>query len=100
LSTLLAAVSPGSYLALCHVASDLDMAVGSGADQWNRMSSLRITLRSRAEVAGLIEGLDLVEPGLVPVNQWRPAADGTGPDRPVPVYAALGRKPGSARTAG
>ena len=72
-STLLAALSPGSYLALCHVASDLDPAVGAGTDQWNRMSSLQITVRSRAEVAGLTAGLDLVEPGLVPVNQWRPA---------------------------
>ena len=95
LSTLVAALSPGSYLALCHVASDLDPAVGAGTDQWNRMSSLHITVRSRAEVAGLIEGLDLVEPGLVPVNQWRPAASGgNGPARPVPVYALLARKRG------
>ena len=91
LSTLLAALSPGSYLALCHVASDLDPAVGAGADQWNMMSPLRITVRSRAEVAGLIEGLDLVEPGLVPASEWRPASGG-GNARPVPVYAALARK--------
>jgi hypothetical protein len=91
LSTLLAALSPGSYLALCHVASDLDPAVGAGADQWNMMSPLRITVRSRAEVAGLIEGLDLVEPGLVPASEWRQAASG-GHARPVPVYAALARK--------
>ena len=100
LATLLAGLSPGSYLGLCHVASDLDPAVGAGADQWNRMSALRITLRSRAEVAGLTEGLDLVEPGLVPVNEWRPAAGGTGPGRPVPAYAVLGRKPRSAYRAG
>ncbi len=93
LSTLQAALSPGSYLALCHVASDLDPAVVAGADHWNRMSALRITLRSRAEVAGLTNGLDLVEPGLVRANQWRPAASGNGAGRPVPVYAMLGRKP-------
>jgi hypothetical protein len=93
LSTLVAALSPGSYLALCHVASDLDPAVVAGADQWNRMSSLRVTVRSRTEVAGLTTGLDLVEPGLVPVNEWRPVP-GNGPDRPAPVYAMLGRKPG------
>jgi hypothetical protein len=94
LSTLVAAMSPGSYLALCHVASDLDPAVEAGTDQWNRMSSLHITVRSRAEVAGLTEGLDLVEPGWVPVNEWRPVSGGNGPDRPVPVYAVLARKPG------
>jgi len=68
-STLLGALSPGSYLALCHVASDLDPALGAGADDWNRMSSLHVTLRSRDEVAGFTGGLDLVEPGLVPVNE-------------------------------
>jgi S-adenosyl methyltransferase len=94
LSKLQAALSPGSYLGLCHVASDLDPAVEGGANQWNRMSPLRITLRSRAEVAGLTTGLDLVEPGLVPVNEWRPAAGQGGLDRPVPAYAMLGRKPG------
>jgi hypothetical protein len=93
-STMMAALSPGSYLALCHVTSDLDPALGSGADQWNRMSSLHVTLRSRAEVAGLIAGLDPVEPGLVPVNEWRPAPGEAGLDQPAPVYAVLARKPG------
>jgi hypothetical protein len=96
ISTLLAALSPGSYLALCQVASDLDPALGAGADLWNRMSPQHITLRSRAEVAGLTAGLDLVEPGLVPVNEWRPASAGAGSDRPAPVYAVLARKPESA----
>jgi hypothetical protein len=94
LSMLQAALSPGSYLGLCHVASDLDPAVTAGANQWNRMSSLRVTLRSRAEVADLIAGLDLVEPGLVPVNEWRPASGANDLDRPVPAYAVLARKPG------
>jgi hypothetical protein len=76
------------------VASDLDPAVAAGADQWNRMSSLHVTLRSRAEVAGLAAGLDLVEPGLVPVNEWRPAAGGDGLDPLIPAYALLARKPG------
>jgi hypothetical protein len=93
-SALLAALSPGSYLALCHVASDLDPALGAGVDHWNSMSSQHFTLRSRAEVAGLTTGLDLVKPGLVPVNQWRPTSGGTPLDPPVPVYAVLARKRG------
>ena len=92
-SALLAALSPGSYLALCHVASDLDPALGAGADHWNRMSSQPVTLRSGAEVAAFTAGLDLVEPGLLPVNEWRPAFGGAPLGRPVPVYAVLGRKP-------
>jgi S-adenosyl methyltransferase len=95
-SVLLEGLAPGSYLALCHLASDLDPALGASAAHWNRVSPLRVTLRSRAEVAGLTAGLDLVEPGLVPVNKWRPGPGGAALDQPVPVYAALARKPGRA----
>ena len=96
-STLVAALSPGSYLSLCHVASDLDPTLRAGAEQWNRVSSLPVTLRSRAEVADFTKGLELVEPGLVPVNEWRPpSGDGGRLDQPVPVYAMLARKPGYA----
>jgi S-adenosyl methyltransferase len=92
-SALLAALSPGSYLALCHVASDLDPALGAGADHWNRMSSQPVTLRSGAEVAAFTAGLELVEPGLLPVNEWRPTFGGASLGQPVPVYAVLARKP-------
>jgi SAM-dependent methyltransferase len=93
-SALLAALSPGSYLALCHMAGDLDPALRAGAEHWNRISPQPVTLRSRAEVAGLTAGLDLVAPGLVPVNEWRPASGGTRPEGLAPVYAVLARKPG------
>jgi S-adenosyl methyltransferase len=91
---LMAPLAAGSYLALCHVASDLDPALGAGVDYWNRISAQHFTLRSRAEVAGLTVGLDLVEPGLVPVNEWRPAPGEARAGRPVPVYAVLARKSG------
>jgi hypothetical protein len=92
-ATLMAAVAPGSYLALCHVAGDLDPSLAAGADHWNRMSPLAVTLRSRAEVAGLAAGLEPVDPGLVPVDEWRPAPGEARPRRPAPVYALVARKP-------
>ena len=30
------------------------------------------TLRSRAQIMDLFDGFDLVEPGLVPLPEWRP----------------------------
>ena len=95
-STLMAATTPGSYLALCHLASDLDPGLAASADQWNRRSRLRVTLRSRAEVASLTAGLEPVEPGLVPVGQWRPTPGEARAGRAVPVYALMARKPGRA----
>jgi hypothetical protein len=93
-AALLRALSPGSYLALCHVASDLDPALAGAADEWNISSSLPVTLRSRDEVAALTAGLEPVQPGLVPVNQWRPGRSSARRDQRVPVYAVLARKPG------
>jgi hypothetical protein len=91
-SALTEAFPPGSYVALCHVASDLDPAVAAGVDYWNRISARQFTPRSRAEVAALADGLELVEPGLVPVNEWRPDPGQPARSRPVPVYAAVARK--------
>jgi hypothetical protein len=92
-SALMTAAPPGSYLALYHLASDLDPALPIAVDRWNWVSAQQVTLRSRAEVAGLTAGLDLVEPGLVPVTEWRPAPDEPCFDHPVPVYGVVGRKP-------
>ena len=93
-AALLRALSPGSYLALCHVASELEPALTAAAGEWNRTSSLLVTLRSRDEVAALAGGLELVQPGLVPVDEWRPAFGAARHDRRAPVYAVLARKPG------
>jgi hypothetical protein len=91
--SLAGAVPAGSHVALYHQASDLDPDVIMGARRWNAMSDRQITLRSRAEVAGLLAGLDPVPPGLVPVTEWRPEAAGPLSGHAIPVYGAVGRKP-------
>jgi S-adenosyl methyltransferase len=48
-------------------------------------------MRSREEVARFFDGLELVEPGLVPVPQWRPDPDTKAV--PAPLWCAVGRKP-------
>jgi hypothetical protein len=94
-SSLIAAVPSGSYVAIYHLASDLDPALGEAARMWNKMMPTQpIALRSEAEVAELVAGLDPVPPGLVPVTDWRPSAD-PRLDRPasVPVYGIVAHKP-------
>lgn len=92
-AALMAAASSGSYLALHHLASDLDPDLPVVVAQWNRVSAQQVTLRSRTEMTFLTAGLDLVEPGLVPVTDWRPAPDEPPRDHLVPVYAVVARKP-------
>jgi S-adenosyl methyltransferase len=94
-SSLMAAVPSGSYVAIYHLASDLDPAMEEAARMWNKMMPTQsIALRSAAGVADLVAGLDPVPPGLVPVTDWRPSAD-PRLDRPdsVPVYGIVARKP-------
>ena len=72
---LLDAVPPGSYLAISHVGSDLYQTETRQdlADIADRLAQQRFTWRSREQVARFFDGTDLVEPGLVRVEEWRPA---------------------------
>ena len=83
----------GSYLAIHHLASDLDPALGGALKRWNAAAAVPIVLRSSAEIAALVTGLDLVAPGLVPVNDWRPDESDRPAAAPVPIYGLVARKP-------
>jgi hypothetical protein len=90
-SRLLEAVPSGSYLALSDGTGDIDAERGAQATEaYNaRLGSNRITPRPRAQIAAYFDGLDLVDPGLVPLHLWRDV----NPGQPVPAYAGIGRKP-------
>src|SRR6266508_317816 len=68
----------GSYLVLSHVTSDGKPHNTAGASPDNGRSGMFAMPRGRAEVERFFAGFDLVEPGLVPVEQWRPDAPGHG----------------------
>jgi S-adenosyl methyltransferase len=84
------ALPAGSYLTVSDATADIDTdRVIQATAQYNaRVGPVRSTPRTRAQIAGYFAGLDLVEPGLVPVSQWRTI----GPAPLVPAYAGLGRK--------
>ena len=70
---LMDACGPGSFVVISHPASDIDAE--PHAEMVRRMNESlteKVTLRDRAGVARLFAGLDLVEPGLVRVPEWRP----------------------------
>ena len=73
IGALMAAVPPGSTLTISHVPNDMHMgAMADMSERLNRLLSQPSTYRSRAQVAGFFDGLELVEPGVVPIQQWRP----------------------------
>ena len=54
------------------------------------MSSL---MRTQAEVAAFFDGLDLVDPGVVPMLAWHPEGVPPGAPDAAYYYGAMGRKP-------
>jgi O-methyltransferase involved in polyketide biosynthesis len=96
---LMDAVPSGSYLVIVHGASDIQAeAVAESSRVYNEMSSVPYTPRSREQVARFFEGLDLIDPGLVPIGQ-RPlpgqpdGSVGTAPADGGTSYCGIGRKP-------
>jgi hypothetical protein len=71
---LLAAMAPGSYLAITHVPSDMQASMGvvAAAKRVNQLMAQRINPRSRADVTRFFDGLELLPPGVVPIQEWRP----------------------------
>jgi S-adenosyl methyltransferase len=91
---LTAAVPAGSWLAVYHPASDIDQdRVAEAVRRVNAGSAGTTTLRSHAEIARFLEGLQLLEPGLVQVHRWQPGWAATGHGDQIAAYAGLARKP-------
>jgi O-methyltransferase involved in polyketide biosynthesis len=91
-SGLMDAVAPGSYLAISEATRDIDTrSITESAAQFNAQRvAAPFTPRTRAEIARYFTGLDLVDPGLVPLPQWRALAR---PAQQIPAYAGIARKP-------
>ena len=72
---LMAAAPAGSYLALSQVASDIEAEqMAEAARRYNRLAHETQRHRNHAEVERFFDGLELLEPGLVPVQKWRPGS--------------------------
>jgi SAM-dependent methyltransferase len=93
-STLLDALPSGSYLTISHLTADfLDPEQAAAGRAAGQRSGVTYVPRAQAEVAAFFTGLDLVDPGVVPILTWHP--DGGVPGDPLAAhsYAAMGRKP-------
>jgi hypothetical protein len=89
---LMGVLPPGSHLAISHIAADLiDAETRSGLDNLaDQMIQQDFTFRSGEQVARFFAGTDLVAPGLVRVEEWRPEPG--DPAGTSAVWGAVGRK--------
>jgi hypothetical protein len=96
---LVAAIAPGSHLAIAHATHDSGRERrAEAAERFSKMLGEPYVLRSAAEIARFFDGLDLVGPGVGPIDRWYPPGSARSvpppsPGRPVPIYGAVGRKP-------
>jgi hypothetical protein len=99
-SQLMDALPAGSYLAIA------DGVAGSGSvddaqQRYNGAAAVPYHLRRPDQLASFFDGLDLIEPGVVPCPQWKPdasgapSASGAGAGRTdeAAVYCGVARKP-------
>ncbi|MFI7601739.1 SAM-dependent methyltransferase [Actinoplanes sp. NPDC049681] len=90
---LMGALPRGSYLVVSHITADYDPASWARFTEIMRRQGITTRLRNQPEVARFFTGLELAEPGVVPILRWRP--DGAEPftDSQAALYGGVGRKP-------
>jgi hypothetical protein len=87
-SRLMSGLPSGSYLVISDSTATSEGMIAA-SEAYNSSGAVPYYVRDVEEIAGFFEGLDLVDPGVVQVTQWRPDSAGSVVD----AYGAVGRKP-------
>jgi hypothetical protein len=89
---LVAALPSGSYLVISHPTDDFNPNRGASMKVYNERSADQAVVRDKAATTRFFDGLELLEPGVVPVARWRPDSDLTAA-RPSSMWCGVARKP-------
>ncbi|NKZ06524.1 SAM-dependent methyltransferase [Actinomadura latina] len=91
---LMGALPAGSHLV---VADGTDVITGeafrTAIDLWNQASDTPYHLRTPELIGGYFAGLEILEPGVVPVSRWRAEPGPFGEPDEVDEFCAVGVKP-------
>jgi len=90
---LVAAVPPGSYLVVNDGTNVVDQRARDEATQLSIDAGAAYIARSPAQIAAYFDGLELLEPGVVPTPWWRPDPGAGEPPEELDVYCGVARKP-------
>lgn len=92
-STLFDALPSGSYMAITHPTADFDPDAFNAASAAAEHAGITLVSRGKADIEQFFSGLEIVEPGVVPVLAWHP--DDGPPEDPNAAYywAGVARKP-------
>ena len=88
------AAAPGSLLVVSHASQEGQPVLADTHQRLYARTPTPMTMRTRAEICQLFDGFDVVEPGVVPIQEWRPEPSSDRPensDRMV-GFAGVGMK--------
>ncbi|GAA5061641.1 SAM-dependent methyltransferase [Nocardia callitridis] len=93
--TLLEPLAPGSHLVMSHLTADFDPETIAKTMASYEASGIPLEARDKEQVTRFFDDLELVEPGIVQLHQWRNNGIETPKsyDTRVPGYAIVARKP-------
>ncbi|MEU6412035.1 SAM-dependent methyltransferase [Microbispora sp. NPDC046933] len=91
--TLMDALPSGSYVTITHPGLDFDPEAMEAIKEAARQGNMTVIPRVRADVERFFQGWDLVEPGVVPVMDWRPDDEPLFGQGPAYYWAGMARKP-------
>ncbi|PGH45861.1 S-adenosyl methyltransferase [Micromonospora sediminicola] len=86
---LVSTLPSGSFLAMSDGTATSERVIESHR-QYNESGAVPYHLREVTDFAAFFDGLDLVEPGVVPLGRWRPDSE---PTAVVDGYCGVARKP-------
>jgi S-adenosyl methyltransferase len=90
-SRLMDRLPSGSYLML-QDGTTVSQANADALEDYNESGAIAYHLRAPEEIVRYFDGLDVVEPGVVPIQQWRPSGAPAEPLADVNTFGGIGRK--------
>ncbi|MFG2357953.1 SAM-dependent methyltransferase [Streptomyces sp. NPDC048521] len=89
---LMDALPAGSYLSVNDGSRGIDPVFEQAQDAYNTSGAVAYNLRTVEEITAYFDGVELIDPGVVPVTQWRPEPGTPAPDV-IAEHGGLARKP-------
>ncbi|WP_419992485.1 SAM-dependent methyltransferase [Streptomyces boninensis] len=90
---LVAALAPGSYLVFEDGTNAINREAADAAEQTRAEGGDPYRLRDREQMARFLDGLEVLEPGLVSVSRWRVEGNAFREPEEVNAFCAVARKP-------
>lgn len=90
--TLMAGLPSGSHLAL-YDDTDVDDAHNKAQQEYDDTGAVPYRLRRPEQIAGYFDGLNLIDPGVVPCERWRPEPSPFGETVTTSTLCGVARKP-------